>query len=344
MEFIRTRLGEFGVSNVFTDEWGNLLALFPAFGTRRDFILLVAEVGDADYSQLGNSVHLSGERASGNGLGERSLGAAALLVFSEFAQATGFHLDKNLLVVFTRSSSVDEPEEAFRHFLDGWGDRISCAIFVRGTGVGIVETQQVGSYRLSVVVNSEDKEMLSPGSLVSAASILGEIASQVGNLAWDEHKTASVNIARMEAGMGFGHWATEAQMDFELFADNQKVLESIKHEVTQIIEKTPLGSKTKIDTLVRFKRSVGSPELNQPILDALRTALAKTVIKPTPGFVSDKVALLNEKGIPAVAVGITRLTSNLKTDEIELSPIASGFRQLLLVVEGASATTARRER
>ena len=46
IDFIRHRLLEFGISNVFTDESGNLMALFPAFGTRRDFVLLVAEVGD----------------------------------------------------------------------------------------------------------------------------------------------------------------------------------------------------------------------------------------------------------------------------------------------------------
>ena len=92
-----------------------------------------------------------------------------------------------------------------------------------------------------------------------------------------------------------------------------------------------------------FKRSVGSPERNESLLDALRLALAKIVVKPIPGFVSDKVALLNDRGVPAVAVGITSLTSNLKTDEIDLDPIASGFRQLLLVVEGASAAIAQKE-
>jgi len=274
MSFIKDRLGEFGISNVFSDERGNTLALFPAFGTKRDYVLLVAEVGDANYSPLGNAVRLSRTRASGQGLGERSFGAAALLVFAEFAQATGFHLDKNLLVLFTLSSSVDEREEAFRHFLDGWGDRVSCGILVRGAGLGLVETRHVGSYRLSVGVQSEDKAILSPGAAASAASILGTIAAQVGGLTWDEKQTAMVNIARMEAGVGYGHWATQGELDMEIVAEDEKMLETIKSVVAGCIEKTASGTKAKIDTLVRFKRSVGDPKLNAPLVAELKSALA----------------------------------------------------------------------
>ncbi len=341
MSFIKDRLGEFGISNVFSDERGNTLALFPAFGTKRDYVLLVAEVGDANYSPLGNAVRLSRTRASGQGLGERSFGAAALLVFAEFAQATGFHLDKNLLVLFTLSSSVDEREEAFRHFLDGWGDRVSCGILVRGAGLGLVETRHVGSYRLSVSVQSEDKAILSPGTAASAASILGTIAAQVGGLTWDEKQTAMVNIARMEAGVGYGHWATQGELDMEIVAEDEKMLETIKSVVAGCIEKTASGTKAKIDTLVRFKRSVGDPKLNAPLVAELKSALAEVGAKPRTGIVSEKVSLLNERGIPAIAVGLTTGTASPEGDALDLEPIASGFRQLLLVVEGSAAAVGR---
>lgn len=341
MGFIKDRLGEFGISNVFSDERGNTMALFPAFGMKRDYVLLVAEVGDANYSPLGNAVRLSRSRASGQGLGERSFGAAALLVFAEFAQATGFHLDKNLLVLFTLSSSVDEREEAFRHFLDGWGDRISCGILVRGTGLGLVETRHVGSYRLSVSVQTEDREMLSPGASVSAASILGTIAAQVGGLSWDERQTAMVNIARMEAGVGYGHWATQGELDMEIVAEDEKMLETIKSVVAGTIAKTERGSEAKVDTLVRFRRSVGDPKLNEPLVAGLRSALAEIGVKPRTGFVSEKVSLLNERGIPATAVGVTTGTASSDGEALDLEPVASGFRQLLLVVEGSAAAAGR---
>jgi hypothetical protein len=343
MKFIRERLSEFGISNVFSDEKGNTLALFPAYGTKRDYLLLVAEVGDANYSPLGNAVHISLSQASGHGLGERSFGAASLLVFAEFAQATGFHLDKNLLVLFTTSSSVDEREEAFRHFLDGWGDRISCGILVRGTGLGITETRHVGSYRLSVNVQTEEREILSPGSTASAAAILGMIASEVGGISWDEKRTAMVNIARMEAGIGYGHWATQGDLDMEIVAEDEKLLETIKSVVTGTIAKAARSSDAKVETLVRFRRSVGEPKLNAPLVAVLQASLAKVRARAETGFVSEKVSILNERGIPAIALGITTGTTSPDGEAIDLGPIPSGFRQLLLVVEGSSAAIVRRE-
>ena len=343
IDFIRERLDEFGISNVFSDEKGNTLALFPAYGSKRDFVLIAAEVGDANYSPLGNAVRLTSSRASGLGLGERSLGAAALLVFAEFAQATGFHLDKNLLVLFTISSSADELEEAFRHFLEGWGDRVSCGIIVRGTGLGIVETKHVGSYRLSVGVQTKGHEILAPDSTASAASILGTIASQVGGISWDEKRTAMVNIARIEAGTGYGHWATQGDLDMEIVAEDEKMLETIKSVVTGTISKAATGTDARVETLVRFRRSVGDPMRNAELVAELRSALGKVRIKPTHGYVSEKVSILNERGIPAVAVGITTESSGPDSEAIDLGPIAQGFRQLLMVVEGSSKGGERSE-
>ncbi|NNM66745.1 MAG: hypothetical protein HKM06_01905 [Spirochaetales bacterium] len=337
MAMISKRLNEFGVSNIFTDEWGNLVALFPAYGTRRDFVLVMAEVGDTDFGTLHNSVHLSKDKASGQGLGERSLGAATLLVFAEFVQATDFHLNKNLLLLFTISSSVDEREEAFKHFLNNWSDRISHAILVRGTELGKLETQHQGAYRLSLKVESEERKLLEPGSQPSAAVILGEIAAKIGRMSQEGSSTAVVNIAKLDAGSGFGHWASQGEMDIEIVAEDEKVLEVFRSEVMENIKEASEGLKIKIETLVRFKRSVGDPKLNEPLISILKGALNFVKVKAETGHVSDKISLLNDRGIPAVALGITKAVGAPQNEAILLEPIGAGFRQLLWVIEESSS-------
>ena len=337
MGMISKRLNEFGISNIFTDEWGNHVALFPAYGTRRDFVLVMAEVGDADFGTLHNSVHLSKDRASGQGLGERSLGAAALLVFAEFVQATDFHLNKNLLLLFTMSSSVDEREEAFKHFLNNWSDRISHAVLVRGTELGKLETQHIGAYRLSLKVESEERKLLEPGSQPSSAVILGEIASKIGRLSQKGTSTAVVNIAKLDAGSGFGHWASQGEMDIEIVAEDEKVLDNFRSEVMENIKSASEGLKVKVETLVRFRRSVGDPKLNEPLINILKSTLNKVKVKAETGYVSDKISLLNDRGIPAIALGITNSAGGPQNEAILLEPIETGFRQLLGVIEESSS-------
>jgi len=72
---------------------------------------------------------------------------------------------------------------------------------------------------------------------------------------------------------------------------------------------------------------------NAPLTDALRASLASIKEKPEIGIISEKVALLNDHGIPAVAVGITKGKKTFEEDYVELEPLESGFRQLLFLVE-----------
>ncbi|HUW40253.1 MAG TPA: hypothetical protein VMV90_04535 [Rectinemataceae bacterium] len=337
MDFITGRLADFGISNVEVDDGGNILALFPAFGTQRNFLLVAAEVGDSDYSALGSAVNLTDERASGQGLGETSLGVAALVVLAEYAQTTGFHLDKNLLLVFTRSSSVDEKELAFRHFLELWGDRISCGIMIRGTGFGVVESRQVGSCRLTITVRTPERELLSIGSggasTASAAAVLGSIAFQIGGVSWEAKEAATVNIARMESGVGYGHWPTEGTMDIEILAEEERMLETIKNVVSGTAARAAAGAGATVEVDVRSQHSVGDSMKNAPLTDALRVTLSTLKLKPEIGIISEKVAMLNDFGIPGIALGITLGKKTADEDYVELKPMATGFRQLLLMVE-----------
>lgn len=331
MEFIVQRLEDFGLSNIITDEWGNVAVFFPAFGTRRDFMLITADVGDTAYSPLESSVRLTETKASGQGFAETSLGAAALLVFAEYAQNTSFHLNKNLLLLFTKSMSVDENYDAYRKFLDAWGGQISHGIVIRGTGIGVLESRQVGAYRLALTVKTPEVELLSAGTTLSAAAVLGSIAFQVGGVSADAKQSATVNIARMESGTGYGHWPSQGSMEIEILSEDEKILEAVTNIVRGTIERA--GAGASIDLKTRSRRSMGDSLRNAPMTDALKTTLGSIKQKPVVGFIGEKVALLNDHGIPAVAIGMTKGKKTLDEESIELAPLDGGFRQLLMLVE-----------
>lgn len=342
MDFVATRLRDFGISNVVTDKAGNVAALFPAFGTHAEFLLVFAEVGDADFSPLGNSVHLTKERATAHGIAERSSGAAALLVFAEYAQATGYYLDKNLLLLFTPSGSVDERSEALRSFLSEWGDQISAGLFIRGNGLGVVETRPVGTYWLSVELRRPERDLLAPGG-ASAATALGAIAFQIGGITWDPGKTTVVSVARMQAGIGYGHWPSEGSMELEILSEEEALLETAKNTVVATVQKIAASYEASAEITTRAHHSVGDSQRNAPMTAAVHETLAQLRIKPEIGIIAEKIAMLNEFGIPGVAVGITTGKVTFEEESIELAPIETGFRQLLLVVERCVERTRAKE-
>ncbi len=337
-DFVLHRLRDFGISNVTIDDAGNVTALFPAFGTRRDFLLMAADIGDADYSPLENSVRLTRDRATGQGLGESSLGAAALLVLAELAQETGFHLDKNLVLLFTRSLSIDESGGSMRAFLDAWGSHIACGIFVRGTGFGLVESRRLGAYRLAVDVRTQERDLLEASASASAAYVLSAIAFQIGGIKWDPTGSTIVNIARIEAGVGYGRPPAEGNMEIEILSENEQTLEAAYNAVSATIARIASGFESStVTATVRSRHPVGDETINVPMTQALQSTLAKLRAKAEPGVVSERVALLNEYRVPGLALGIATGKKTLQEDYVELQSIETGFRQLLLVTQQCSA-------
>jgi hypothetical protein len=82
---------------------------------------------------------------------------------------------------------------------------------------------------------------------------------------------------------------------------------------------------------------------NALLTDALRATLAQLRLRPEAGIISEKVALLNDFGIPAVAVGVSRGRKSVEEDYVELGPLKDGFRQLLLLVERCADAIGEKE-
>jgi metal-dependent amidase/aminoacylase/carboxypeptidase family protein len=259
------------------------------------------------------------------------MGAAALLVLAEYAQETSFHLNKNLLLLFTPSMSVDENYGAYRKFLDSWADRISHGIVIRGTDLGIMESRQIGGYRLSLTVKTPETDLLSAGSSASAAAILGSIAFQLGGVSADAKESAVVSIARMESGIGYGHWSSEGSMNIEILSEDQRILEAMTNLVRGTI--TRAGAGAELDLKTRSRRSMGDAARNARMMEALRATLSSLKVKQEDGVISEKVALLNDRSIPAAAVGMAKGKKTFDEDYVETESILPGFRQLLIMIE-----------
>lgn len=333
MEFVIQRLGEFGISNLLVDKAGNVAAFLPASGPRNDFLLMTAGVGDAEYATLESSVRLTEDRAFGRGFGQASLGPAALLVLAEYLQTTGFLLERNLLLLFTRSASVDEGLDAYRSFLDKWADRISVGIVVHGVDQGVIESRQIGANRFTVTVKTPERPVLSPGSGISAATLLGAMAARLGELPGAGAASASVSISRLEAGLGFGQWASEGFMEGEILSEDAQALDRLTTQVRAAIEAPGKAAGVDLDLRIHSLHAVGAPGLNAPVTEVLKTILTRLKIGHETGVLSEMVAILNEAGIPAAAAGVARGSHSLEEEYVELTSIEAGFRQLLHLVE-----------
>jgi acetylornithine deacetylase/succinyl-diaminopimelate desuccinylase-like protein len=331
--FIARRLAELGFSDLQDEGEGNLCLRFPAAEATQKTILLFAAMENEDYSPLDSLVRLSSERAAGRGMTGGSLGVAALLALAEYLQASGTAFRRNLALLFTCLTGAGVAGSALERFLDRRTEEFGAAFHLTGTPLGAVVRDPLGTCRLAITVRTRDQEVLAGGGADSAVTLLSGIVHQLAGIRWDAADNTFLNVARLEAGAGYGQFASEGRLELEIFARDTGRLETSRDAVLatthKITEKT--GASIRIDTAGVLP--AGDVELRRPLVEALRRVHARLGIRTRLVSRPDPAALLNARGIPALSLGLTTGAKGFREEYIDLSPLEAGFQQVLLLLE-----------
>jgi metal-dependent amidase/aminoacylase/carboxypeptidase family protein len=167
-------------------------------------------------------------------------------------------------------------------------------------------------------------------------SVLSSIAHQLGGIRWDAADNTFLNVARLEAGAGYGNFAAEGVMELEIFARDTGRLETSRDAVLattrSIAQRT--GASIRIETAGLIP--AGDAELRRPLVEALRRVHSQLGIRSRPASRPDPTALLNARGIPALSIALTTGRKTFREEYIDLPPLESGFQQLLLLLEAVA--------
>jgi tripeptide aminopeptidase len=143
-------------------------------------------------------------------------------------------------------------------------------------------------------------------------------------------------VARLEAGAGYGQFASEGRLELEIFARDTARLETSRDAVLattrKIAERT--GASIRIDTAGVLP--AGDAELRRPLVEALRRVHVRLGIRSRQVSGPDPAALLNARGIPALSLGLTTGARGYREEHIDLAPLEAGFQQVLLLLEAVA--------
>jgi tripeptide aminopeptidase len=340
VQFITRSLNDFGISDVRSDEEGNVVVMLPASRPTDDSILLFANIENEAYSPLDSLVKLTKVRASGKGIADNSLGAAALLVLSEYILKNDIRYDKNMLILFTSLRSSGSGFVALEHFLRHWKGGISAALYISGTQLGLIETNPLGACKLTVRVKTEERGVLTGSGAGSAVSVLSNISFQLGSIKWDEKNSTIINVAKLVAGIGYGYFPSEGFMELEIYSGDMSALEISRNAVCATIQKIAKDTGASIQIVTDSFVPVGNAERNRFLTEALRKVHGELGIRSRPVSTPNKTALLNAHGIPAIAVALTSGNKSFREEYVDLPPLETGFQQLILLLNRIAAPQA----
>jgi tripeptide aminopeptidase len=333
IEFIRERMSEAGYARASLDEVGNLSVVIPASGQSAEHVLLFAEVGCEDYSPVDNMTKLEPERVRGRGITGSSIASAALLVLAEYLARNEIHYDRNVVILFTSFDPGEPTVQPLEHFLETWKRRVRFAAHIRGLELGRVEDRPLGTCRLSLVARTTETDLVGKEPAASAILVLAAVANRLGSIRWDKENETFLNIARLEAGFGFGWQATEGMLELEIFSPSAPALEIARQAVQATIATIARETGAQIETVVKASLPAGDPQINADLSAIVRGVHDRLHVKSRPYSLPGYASFLNFQGIPAVALGITTGRKSSTEEYIDIRPVETGFRQLLALLE-----------
>jgi tripeptide aminopeptidase len=332
-DYVLQRLGEFGYQDASVDDFGNVTAVVPARDNTEDHVLLFADIRCEDYSPVDSMTKLEADRVLGKGIAESSVAAAALMVLAEYLIRNEIQYDRTVVLLFT-SFDPGEPEtQPLEHFLQSWKDRLRFAAHVRGLELGRVEDRPLGTCKLSVKVRTEERAVAAGQPSVSAIWVLASIASRLGSIRWDTENNTFMNISRLEAGVGFGWYASEGVLELEIFSPSAATLDVARKAVEATIAGIAAETGAAAEVSMKAFLPAGDSQINQGLTAMVRAVYDRLHIKPRPVSLPGYTSFLNSLGIPAVTLGVTTGAKSYTEEFIHVRPVELGFRQLLAFLD-----------
>jgi tripeptide aminopeptidase len=211
--------------------------------------------------------------------------------------------------------------------LEGFEAPMDAFVAVEGNYLGRVSATGVGSLRWRVRVAGPGGHAWEASDAPSAIHVAAGMIEGLARLKAGSGRSA-VNVGRVGGGEAINARARECWFDLDIRADDPASLSALEAQARIVIQTTgPADIRAAIEELGR--RPAGALGTGHPLIRAALAALADAGIVPTLVATSTDANAAHDRGIPAVALGITTGSGEHTPQEwIDIAPIADGLTVL----------------
>lgn len=313
-----------GLREVHVDAVGNVWGQVRAGDGA--VVILCAHLDTVFGAQVPHTVRIEGDTLFGPSVGDDSVGLASLSAAGMALPARGVPVwllatvgEEGLGNLCGVSAALDAPPAPVAAF-----------VAVEGNYLGRVSTVGVGSVRRRVRVLGPGGHAWEAAETPSAVHALGQLVASIAAI--PRRRGTSANVGRFGGGEGINMRAREAWLELDLRADDPDALAAMASQVEDLLEKIDLP--LAVDQSELGNRPAGHVDPDHPLVRAATDALTEVGTSSTSPATSTDANAAHARGIPAIAVGVTRGSGEHTAQEwIETAPIEDGVRALARTIE-----------
>jgi len=335
--FIQQNFLDQGISDVTVDTVGNVYAHLVGRGEALPLIIS-AHLDTVFPSNTDLLLTRSSDRLSGPGIGDNSLGLAALFgLFWELNDAgidqlARLPLPGDLWLVANVCEEGLGNLRGMKAIVDRFGNNILAYLILEGMSLRHVYHRGLGVRRYHINVRTPGGHSWLDYGQPSAIHELAELVVKIKNLPLPADTRCSLNVGVISGGTSVNTIAAEASLQLDIRSESSQTLDMLIAQVEQAAGDAAQegGGKVKVSAEVIGERPAGELPIEHPLVKLAVKCLDAQGITANLNIGSTDANEPLSRGLPAICVGITTGGGAHTLEEyIDIGPVGHGLAYLV---------------
>lgn len=340
VEFLLERFNEYQLQNCSTDEADNALGILPGRSGARS-ILVVAHMDTPFAETVDHTVSVEPAAVSGAGIGDNSLGLAALVSLPMLLARLDIQLESDIILMGSSRSLGRGDIEGIRFFMNHRKVPVSTGICVEGVKLGRLSHHSIGMLRGEIEYRVPEEYDWTRFGAGGAIVNMTDVINRILEIPLPRRPRSSIVFNRVEAGASFNAIPRRALLQFEVRSEEEEIVKRVGDEIADIVAETSSQTGAEVDFRILARRRPGGIPFAHPLAASARGILRSLGINPRISPSTSELSAFIDRKIPAVTIGLTEGEYHDEaTERLEIEPLFLGLAQLvalLIAIDGGMA-------
>lgn len=335
-EFVRQMFECEGLDDISVDESGNVYGLWSQNESRKSKnkpLIVSAHLDTVFPLEMDLSTRREGDRMFGIGIGDNSLGVAALFGLMWMLRERKVELAGDIWFVANTGEEGLGDLRGMKAVVDRFGSDVLTYLVLEGLALGHVYHKAVGVKRYRVTARTQGGHSWSDYGRPSAVLELSRLIGQLTSLKLPSKPRTTMNVGRINGGTSINVIPAEAWLELDLRSEGRDELAELVKEVEMLFESANRPN-VQIEADVIGERPAGEMSPDHPFIKLAKKCLKEQGLNAvlTSGSTDANIPL--SKGYPALVLGVsTGGGAHTKSEFIKMEPVGKGMEQLVRFVE-----------
>lgn len=334
-EFVRGLFEEEGLEDVSIDEAGNVYGLLSNVTGQKSNVkpLIVSAHLDTVFPfEMDLSVRREGERVYGIGIGDNSLGVAALFGLMWMLTSPQPSSERRGGGDIWFVANVGEEGlgdlRGMKAVVDRFGSDVLAYLVLEGMALEHVYHKAIGVKRYRITAKTQGGHSWSDYGQPSAVLELSKLVVQLSSLKLPSKPRTTMNVGRINGGTSINAIPAEAWLELDLRSEEQDELAELVSGVERLIEAANKPG-VRVEAEAIGTRPAGEMSADHPLVKLAQACLVEQGLEATLTSGSTDANVPLSRGYPAVVLGVTKGGgAHTRNEFIETAFVEKGMRQL----------------